>query len=88
MASIPPWDLERREVGAAHDGTVGAALQAAGDLVGFDRDLAAGADEAPPDRVGSCDAFVAGEAVAEVVGGGGSPDGEGGLEVDVQRDGG
>jgi hypothetical protein len=40
VASVPPWDLERREGGAAHDGAVGAALQAAGDLVGFDRDLA------------------------------------------------
>ena len=32
--------------------------------------------------------LVAGEALAEVVIGGGGPDGQGGVEVDVQRDGG
>jgi hypothetical protein len=52
-------------------------------VVGGDGDLAAGAYEPAPDRVRG-HLLVAGEALAEVVGGG--PGGQGGIEVDVERD--
>ncbi len=84
---VPPGDgdFEVGEAGVDEDGVVAAQVEGAGDGVRGDVQGAGGVQEVPPDGVGG-GAFVAwqlaGEQPVEVAG----DDGEGGVQVDVERD--
>src|SRR5713226_8056331 len=85
---VPPGDgdFEVGEAGVDEDGVVAAQVEGAGDGAGGDVQGAGGVQEVPPDGVG-CGAFVAwqhaGEQPVEVA----DDDSEGGVQVDVERDG-
>ena len=86
--AVPPGDgeFEVGEAGVDEDGVVAAQGEVGGDAVGGDLQGAGVVEEVPPDRVGGGAGVagqVAGEQAVEVAG----DDGEGGVEVDVERDG-